>query len=460
MTLRWRITLATAALIAIAASAIGAASYFSISRAQLTAIDSTLEGSLGAAPGRTLERENSRRGTDRAGLYSPIALAVVNRGGELLVVRPAGTAENPENFPAISQSDLLAGQGRATTISDPTTGSEYRLITRPAGRGLTAVVVTSLSDYNTTMNQILVSIVLFALGVTGLGALASWLLVRRFFQPVDSMIAAAGAIAQGDTSMRVPGAREGTELGDLSTSLNSMIIALTDSIDRVEKSEASLRKFVSDASHEIRTPLTVIRGYAEILISRQSQIAEADKRALERIDSESKRLERLVTSLLALEAKESRAFPATPFKLDQVVTQHFTDLATITAREVKLDIEPVEILGDRDSWEQLLGNITQNIDRYTPPHSEVAVSLTCSDREGDNLAVLTIDDSGPGIPAGMRYEIFSRFTRLDQSRSTQTGGFGLGMSIVKAVVDAHDGTIELGDSPQGGLQIKIEVPCI
>ena len=259
--------------------------------------------------------------------------------------------------------------------------------------------------------------------------------------------------------MRVPGAREGTELGDLSTSLNSMIIALTNSIDRVEKSEASLRKFVSDASHEIRTPLTVIRGYAEILISRQSQITEADKRALERIDSESKRLERLVTSLLALEAKESRAFPATAFKLDQVVTQHFTDLATITAREVKLDIEPVEILGDRDSWEQLLGNITQNIDRYTPPHSEVAVSLTRSDRAGDNVAVLTINDSGPGIPAEMRYEIFSRFTRLDQSRSTQTGGFGLGMSIVRAVVDTHDGTIALGESPQGGLQIKIEVPC-
>ena len=75
------------------------------------------------------------------------------------------------------------------------------------------------------------------------------------------------------------------------------------------------------------------------------------------------------------------------------------------------------------------------------------------------MAVLTIDDSGPGIPAGMRYEIFSRFTRLDQSRSTQTGGFGLGMSIVKAVVDAHDGSIALGDSPQGGLQITIKVPC-
>jgi two-component system OmpR family sensor kinase len=130
----------------------------------------------------------------------------------------------------------------------------------------------------------------------------------------------------------------------------------------------------------------------------------------------------------------------------------------ISPRPVGLAIEPVTVIGDSDAWEQVLGNITQNIVRYTPADSPVSVELHQIQSEGKAMAELIIDDSGPGIPENMRERIFDRFARLDDSRSTETGGFGLGMSIIKATVLAHLGTIALQESPTGGLRIRIQVP--
>ena len=271
------------------------------------------------------------------------------------------------------------------------------------------------------------------------------------------MIAAAGEISHGNTALLVPNATPGTELGDLSDALNSMLQGLRNSLERTQKSEQSLRNFVSDASHEIRTPLTVIRGYGEILLAKSSA-TESERRAFERIDSEAKRLERLVTSLLELDRRDELQSVQGAVPLSKIVSTCFDDLLVISPRPIALSIESVTVTGDSDSWEQVLGNITQNIVRYTPAGSPVSVELHEIKSEGKAMAELIIDDSGPGIPENMRERIFDRFARLDDSRSTETGGFGLGMSIIKATVLAHLGTIALQESPTGGLRIRIHVP--
>lgn len=457
MKLRWRITILTATMIAIASSAIGIASYLNISQAQLSSIDSNLQSALGTNPKRVLDRPLSR-GDGLNEFYAPVAIGVIGQMGNTAVIRPAGTQSSPEIFPTVPVAQVLADPTQAISFSDESTGQSYRLIARPAGRDFLVIAVSSLSGYSSTMKQILVSTILFVFGITILGALASWLIVRKFFAPVDSMIASAGAIAQGDISRRVPHAPAGTELGDLSESLNHMINSLTDSISRVEESEKSLRNFISDASHEIRTPLTVIRGYTEILWSEQSLTSERDIRALERIDSESKRLERLVTSLLELDTQQNGTDTKMVIHLDELITLHFNDLQTISQRPISYDLESVTLEGDPNGWAQLIGNITQNIVRYTPPKSEVGVALHRIKVEDTDWLEFLVDDCGPGIPVERRTEVFSRFSRLDSSRSTQTGGFGLGMSIMKAVIEAHSGIIELNQSPCGGLQIRILVP--
>lgn len=456
MNLKWRITLVTALLIAIASSTIGAASYISISRAQISAIDSSLQNALGVTPARALERQ-AARGRELSGFYTPIAIGLVSGSGEVTVIRPAGTIDSPEPFPQLPLSNIEVGRDRALTFTDPASGNEFRLIARPAGRDMQVVVVTELGDFSNTMRQILVSIIAFVIGVTLLGAVISWFIVRRFFTPVDSMIAAAGEISHGNTSLLVPNATPGTELGDLSDALNSMLQGLRDSLLKTQESEQALRNFVSDASHEIRTPLTVIRGYGEILLA-QSTATESERRAFERIDSEAKRLERLVTSLLELDRRSDLQSVQEAVPLSEIVSTFFEDLIAISPRPVELSIEPVTVTGNPDSWEQLLGNITQNIIRYTPANSPVTVQLHRIMSEGNSVAELVIDDSGPGIPENMRERIFDRFARLDESRSTETGGFGLGMSIIKATVTAHSGFISLEESPAGGLRIRIRVP--
>jgi two-component system, OmpR family, sensor kinase len=457
MTLRWRITILTAVMIAIASSVIGVASYLNVSQAQMSSIDSSLQNSLGPNPRRVLERA-SPRGNNPNDFYSAVAIGVLDSAGNVAVVRPAGTQGSPEEFPTLPVKEIESDPTQTISFTDESTGNSYRLVARPAGRDFLVIAVTSLADFRSTMNQILVSTLLFVLGVTILGALASWLIVRKFFAPVESMVATAGAIAQGDISQRVPNAPAGTELGDLSVSLNTMINSLTESITRVETSEQTLRNFISDASHEIRTPLTVIRGYIEILRTESSGASERDIRAIGRIDSESQRLERLVTSLLELDTQQSGSIVHKTFRFDELIALHFADLESISPRPITHQLEQLTIEGDPSAWEQLLRNVVQNISRYTPAQSEVGVELRSIVVNDQDWVEFVVNDCGPGIPMEKRTEVFSRFSRLDPSRSTQSGGFGLGMSIVKAVVDAHSGSIELGESPCGGLQIRIHVP--
>jgi two-component system OmpR family sensor kinase len=235
-----------------------------------------------------------------------------------------------------------------------------------------------------------------------------------------------------------------------------MIESLTASLTAVEASELRLRGFVSDASHEIRTPLTVIRGYIELLQAQRADASELEIRALDRIQSESLRLENLVTQLLLLERIDSGAQGSQEeFDLAALIREYFGDLTDLgEGRPVTMNLAPAHLLGSADQWRQVLANIVQNITRYTPEGSAVHVDLTATPSQ----LTLTIDDSGPGIAADKRGTVTERFTRLDESRSSTTGGFGLGMSIIAAVVDTHHGVMTLGESPTGGLRIVIRAP--
>ena len=138
-----------------------------------------------------------------------------------------------------------------------------------------------------------------------------------------------------------------------------------------------------------------------------------------------------------------------------LVREYFGDLTDLgDGRPVTMTLTPCALMGSADQWRQVLANIVQNITRYTPEGSAVHVELTATTER----AVLTIDDCGPGIPADKRGSVTQRFTRLDESRSSTTGGFGLGMSIIASVVETHDGILELGESPAGGLRIRITAP--
>jgi two-component system OmpR family sensor kinase len=324
------------------------------------------------------------------------------------------------------------------------------------------IALTSLDDYQNSLNSIAWRTLVIVLASTIFGALIAWFTVRRSFRPVNEMVRAAGEIAAGATDQRMPEGAPGTELGVLSESMNSMVDSLTRSMDAVEQSENRLRTFVSDASHEIRTPLTVISGYGELRRGRgegnPSGTNELAARALARINSESLRLERLVTSLLQLDLADTSTTSIAEFSLTTLVSDTFGDLTQFSERAVDQHLEEVLVTGSQDGWAQLLANLAQNISRYTPAGTPVAVRLERNDRNGEEWFTLTVDDGGPGIPIHNREMIFDRFTRLDLARDSSAGGFGLGMSIIKSVVLAHQGELALDDSPLGGLRVEISAP--
>lgn len=447
MSLRLRLTLLTTMIVVLTTAALGTAIYVATSRIQLDRIDERLYADISEARVRSLQ-DNPRPPQD--GVYVDTALGRVNRDGLTITqLRAAGTLENPIPLPTLTTDDLAAALSAPITVHD---GIDFRVAIRSHGAGLATVIAAApLTGLQDNLAQLARAIVLFGLAFALMGALAAWITVRRAFRPMDAMVGAASAIASGDTELRLPAARPGTEIGDLTQAMNVMIDSLAAAVARVERSEDQLRAFLSDASHEIRTPLTVIRGYAELLVRQGAALSESERASLGRIESESQRLDRLVTRLLALE-RSTAPHRGAQSRVDMaaLVRECAGDLATLDAsRDVTADVSPAAVVGDPDALRQLLANGVQNILRHTPGGSPVGFTVVT---EGARV-IVCIDDAGPGIPVERRESIAA-----GRRTSSSAEGFGLGMAIMEAVAVQHGGELALLDSPLGGLRVRIDLP--
>jgi two-component system OmpR family sensor kinase len=342
-------------------------------------------------------------------------------------------------FPYLSSAQVIEASTKIITVSDE---GLYRVLAFQGRKNEIYVLAASLKESQRATGEILTRTALAALIISLLSGILAWLTVSRFFKPVNQMVNVAHAVADGDFSKNMPGAKSGTEFGELSIAINKMMLAL--------------RQFVSDASHELRTPLTVIRGYSEILQKDNIDKAQRD-RAASRIETESLRMEKLVKDLLTLTRADS--IGVLNFKqidLKKIIEEYFKDLTESNpGRSILFSGKSTAIVNcDEDSMRQLFSNISQNILRHTPADSKVEIKIS----QNENSTEIIIDDSGPGIPANLRSQVFERFSRLDESRTRDTGGFGLGMSIIKSVVDKHKGQIFLEDSAFNGLRIRLVFP--
>jgi K+-sensing histidine kinase KdpD len=222
---------------------------------------------------------------------------------------------------------------------------------------------------------------------------------------------------------------------------------------------ARMQEFLGDASHELRTPLTVIKGYIEML-SKNQLVAETDKaRAFDRVGSEIKRMENLVRDLLLLaELGESENRDVEKIDFSELVQAHATDFTTLnTGRNCTVEIESgLNVMASRDYLARLMQNALTNISKHTPSDAPVKITLTKTSR----VATLSIEDGGPGLPIQAYREDVRSLNRFDKSRSRDSGGSGLGMSIMSAVVSKLDGKMSLRKSELGGLAILVELPLI
>jgi two-component system OmpR family sensor kinase len=275
-------------------------------------------------------------------------------------------------------------------------------------------------------------------------ALASRWIIALGLKPLEQVEDTAEAIAAGDLSARLPAAKPDTEVGRLTTALNTMLARIEESFAVRVESESKLRRFVADASHELRTPLTAIRGFAEL--HRQGAVVGEDKtkELINRIEKESIRMSSLVEDLLLLaRLDQSRELAADPVDLNTLITE-----VTASARaagpdhsiEVKLGESEIFVLGDSLRIHQVIANLLANARTHTPAGTKIVITA----EQGINETTVSVSDNGPGLSQADQERIFERFYRADPARVRNSiEGSGLGLSIVDAVMSAHGGYVSV-----------------
>jgi two-component system OmpR family sensor kinase len=407
--------------------------------------------------------------------------------------------------PAIptSGSWLAAHNGQPVTVSAQSGARHWRVITyqedfiTPGGgttSGTVLIAIDVTSVYRTVnalglIDLIVSGIVLVALAIVGIA------IVRSSLRPLTDIELTAEAIAAGDLSQRVPDRDPRTEVGRLGRSLNAMLAQVETAFHAREKSEAAarrseerMRQFVADASHELRTPLTAIRGYAEyyrqrggvgngarhgapagteLSLADGGRLSEPDMdRIMQRVEQESARMGVLVEDMLLLaRLDQQRPIERRPVDLLTLAADAVQDARMIAPRrKIELTVgrgAAFLVLGDEARLRQVISNLMSNALTHTPDGTPIDVRILAHGPDG-HLPVpsvtLEVADRGGGLSQEQAERVFERFYRADQARGRRTGGAGLGLAIVAALVTAHGGTTGVNTAPGGGATFWISLP--
>ena len=370
-----------------------------------------------------------------AGAEHAVIRILNDRNGQIL-----GTTKDAPNL------------GRTISFVDKTEFIQgYRVVSRHTSLGTSdprvsvPVVIQyarKVSDLENTVARVRFFLIFGVLGGTLLALVGGLWLARRAMRPIAALTQTARTIAEtGDPEMRVPKPRAEDEVAELAVTLDDMLHALAASRTETELALARQRQFVADASHELRTPLTSILANLELLADvLEGEQGEAARSALR----SSQRMRRLVADLLLLaRADAKRDLPHEPTDLGRVVVEAAAELGPVAdGHELDVNAQTAVVAGSPDELHRLALNLMENAIKHTPPGTHVRAEV----ERANGHVVLTVADDGPGIPDDLRDRIFERFTRGDGDRG---GSFGLGLSIVRAVAESHNGTVALAPGEQG-----------
>jgi signal transduction histidine kinase len=347
----------------------------------------------------------------------------------------------------LSHDELQQAQRAPVTVSGARLGIGSRLRVRAAtvdtDQGQRTVVVAEPIDDLTESSDALRLVLLVGYPVVlVLLALIAWRVIGAALRPVESLRAAAEGISGSRRDDRLPVPESDDEIHALAMTLNSML-------DRLDRAHERERGFVADAAHELRSPLASMRMQIDVA----RRLGQGDE-GLDDLDLEVARMSALVEDLLAM-AKLDAARGVMPGAGSARVRDEVRRAAANWASSVRIDIEPgpdVEVAMRSDDLARVLDNLLGNAARY-------ASSVRLSVLHHDDRADVYVDDDGPGITPADRERAFDRFTRLDESRDRGSGGAGLGLAIVRGTVTSYGGDVRLGESPLGGLRVRVELPA-
>ena len=292
-----------------------------------------------------------------------------------------------------------------------------------------------------------VALAAMALLSLGLG----WLIAGRVLRPVHQMTTTARHLSESNLHERIDLDGPDDELKELADTFDAML-------DRLETAFAAQRRFVADASHELRTPLSIIRAEVDVTLADPDATPGELRAMAEAIRDATKRTERLIDSLLVLARSDAGRLASEPCDLAAMVRAAAERAAPAAdARELglDLDLEPAVVDGDRALLERLVANLVDNAVLHNLDRGWISLET----RTDGNRVRLRVASSGGHVDSERVDELFERFHRLDDARDRAVTGFGLGLSIVAAVVAAHEGHVWAEPLPAGGLAVNVDLPA-
>lgn len=431
MSLRTRIAALTAGAVAIAVLVVALGAWVLVRRELRQQVD---EGLIRRA--RTGERIDVRPRpgpgfrAERIFEFGENAAQVINSAGEVLLIEP------PAGDLPVTQRDIDVASRR----DDPylrdvrVEGVHLRVLTAPIGPGHAVQLARDLTEVDATLRGFtFVVLLLSALGIGG-AAFAGFWVARSAVTPVERLTGAAEHVARTKDLSAAIEIESNDELGRLGRSFNEMLSALSESREQQ-------RRLVADASHELRTPLTSLRTNVEVLTKQTNMPATERKRVLADLQTELEELSALVGELVSL-ATEQRADDEEvgEVQLDELVAAVVERARRRSGRTISFEAPPSVVKGRSLALERAVTNLVDNATKWGPPDEVIDVRV-----DGSRVEVR---DRGPGIAAEDRPHVFDRFYRAKSARSMP--GSGLGLSIVKQVVDAHGGRVWASEPPDGG----------
>ncbi|OGO00297.1 MAG: hypothetical protein A2Y59_05635 [Chloroflexi bacterium RBG_13_52_14] len=311
----------------------------------------------------------------------------------------------------------------------------------------------STEDINESLAGLIRTLVLagpLTLVLAGAGGI---FLAQRALKPVDQITRTAHEIEESDLSRRIP-VQSQDELGRLASTLNQMI-------ERLEKAFRRQQQFTADASHELRSPLSVIQAESTLALNKERP-ADEYKHSLEVVSNESEHMAKVIDQLLTLARADSgkEQLSIEKIGLSELLASIAAD-AEILCRDKSIEFrsdltDSILVTGDRAKLREMFLNLLDNAIRYSPDGGTISLTL----RRAEEMAVITIADTGIGIPEKDIPHIFERFYRVDKARSREEGGAGLGLSICKYIVEVHGGRIEVTSQPGNGSTFSVCLPII
>ena len=366
-------------------------------------------------------------------------------------------AGNQQIFGSISQSISPAQLSKSDfAVALSNLGPHgYRAAVRKLtqdGRTYLIVAASSLDFIDANLALVRTVLLIATPLLIAIAAIGGYWLTRRNMAPLGWMAEQSRQISSSNLDQRLKIGKAAEELTTLAASFNELL-------GRLDQTFESMRRFVADASHELRTPVSVIRGEADVALSKERSPAEY-RETLALILDESRRLSRLVDDLLNLARADAGhvKLQMQVFYLNDLLAECCRSVqALAAARSIHLDYvagEDVSFHGDEELLRRLIVNLLDNAIRYTPEGGSVSASLLA---QGPDLRI-QVSDTGVGIASDAAPHVFERFYRVDKARSREDGGFGLGLAIVKWIAESHRGAVDLASRPGAGSTFTVTLP--